>query len=63
MNTIIDLIDNIKAGDAQVSNNTFNSLMADKMNSALDDRKQEIASSMYGVQETTPVEEPVNADI
>ncbi len=58
MNTI-DLIDNIQAGDAQTSNNAFNDIMADKMVAALNDRKQEVASSMYGVQDT-PIEEPTN---
>jgi hypothetical protein len=53
---ITDLIDNIQKGDAQTSNNTFNSLMADKINSALNDRKQEIASSMYSTPEVADVE-------
>jgi hypothetical protein len=42
-----DLIDNIQMGDAQTSNNTFNSVMAVKMNVALDDRKAEVAQAMY----------------
>ena len=42
------LIDNIKQGDAQKSNNTFNSLMQDKILSALDTHKKEVASKMYG---------------
>ena len=43
-----ELIDNIKTGDAQASNNTFNSIMHDKLIDALDNHKQEVASKMYG---------------
>jgi hypothetical protein len=54
-----ELIDNIKTGDAQQSNNTFNSIMQDKIISALDNHKQEVASKMYGASDDTPaVEEP-----
>ena len=54
-----ELIDNIKTGDAQQSNNTFNSIMQDKILSALDNHKQEVASKMYGASNDTPaVEEP-----
>lgn len=61
--SIEDLINNVKVGDAAKSNNTFNSLMADKMNAALDAKKQEIAQTMYGVHEETPaVDEPVMDD-
>ena len=54
-----DLIDNIKSGDAQASNNTFNSIMHDKLIDALDNHKQEVASKMYGASDDAPaVEEP-----
>ena len=54
------LIDNIKKGDAQKSNNTFNSMMQDKLMSALDSHKQVVASKMYGASNDSPaVEEPV----
>ena len=54
-----NLIDNIKKGDAQKSNNTFNSIMHDKILDALDTHKQEVASKMYGASSDTPaVEEP-----
>ena len=53
------LIDNIKKGDAQKSNNTFNSIMHDKILDALDSHKQEVASKMYGASnDTSAVEEP-----
>ena len=53
------LIDNIKTGDAQKSNNTFNSIMQDKILSALNNHKQEVASKMYGASDDAPaVEEP-----
>jgi len=50
-----DLIDNIKKGDAQKSNNTFNSIMHDKILDALDTHKTEVASKMYGASNDTPV--------
>jgi len=57
--TTRELIDNIKTGDAQTSNNTFNSIMQDKLISALDSHKQEVASKMYGATNDAPaVEEP-----
>ena len=49
-----ELIDNIKKGDAQKSNNTFNSMMQDKILSALDSHKQVVASKMYGASIDTP---------
>lgn len=55
-----ELIDNIKSGDAQSSNNTFNSIMGDKINAALDTRKSEIASTMYGAAEVAPEGEVPN---
>jgi len=51
------LIDNIKKGDAQKSNNVFNSIMKDKIVGALDTHKQEVASKMYGASKDTPTEE------
>lgn len=57
--TTRNLIDNIKTGDAQKSNNTFNSIMHDKLINALDNHKQEVASKMYGASDDAPaVEEP-----
>ena len=57
--TTRELIDNIKTGDAQQSNNTFNSIMQDKIISALDNHKQEVASKMYWASNDAPaVEEP-----
>ncbi len=54
-----DLIDNIKKGDAMKSNNTFNSIMHDKLIDALDTHKQEVASKLYGATNDAPVaEEP-----
>ena len=54
-----NLINNIKKGDAQKSNNTFNSIMKDKIIGALDMYKQEVASKMYGASDDIPaVDEP-----
>jgi len=58
-----NLIDNIKKGDAQKSNNVFNSIMQDKIISALDTHKQEVASKMYGASNDTPTEEEEATDV
>ena len=58
-----NLIDNIKKGDAQKSNNTFNSIMKDKIIDALDTHKQEVASKMYGASNDTPTEEEEATDV
>jgi len=55
---INDLINNVKSGDVQGSNNAFNSIMADKINSALDVHKQELAGAIYGTPEIAE-QEPV----
>ena len=57
-----DLINGIKTGDVAKSNNTFNSIMADKINNALDAKKQEIAGKLYGANDTEQTSEP-DADI
>ena len=49
--SIKGLINNVKSGDVQSSNNSFNSIMADKINTALDAERQNVASKMYGVEE------------
>ena len=54
---IMDLIDEIGKGDAQASNNAFNELMSDRMNTALNSQKQEIAGSLYGAPDTTSDED------
>jgi hypothetical protein len=56
---INDLINGVKKGDVQGSNNAFNSVMADKMNKALDTHKQELAGSLYGTPEVTE-QEPIS---
>ncbi len=57
-----ELIDNIKKGDAMKSNNTFNSIMHDKLIDALDTHKQEVASKMYGASNDTPTEGEITTD-
>ena len=58
-----NLINNIKKGDAQKSNNVFNSIMQDKILNALDTHKQEVASKMYGASSDTPTEEEEATDV
>lgn len=57
-----DLINSIRMGDVAKSNNTFNSIMADKINDALDAKKQEIAGKLYGSNEIEQSSED-NADV
>lgn len=57
-----DLIDALAGGKTADANNTFNSLMQDKISAALDARKIEIANDVYnGV--ATLQQEPVDADV
>lgn len=46
-----DLINALNAGDNIEAGNVFNSLMADKINSAMDDRKVQIAQGMMGAEQ------------
>lgn len=47
-----NLVDAIQSGDVQNSNNTFNELMADKINDALNAHKKDIAGQIYGTTDT-----------
>lgn len=46
-----DLINALQGGDNVEASNVFSSLMADKINSAMDDRKVQIAQGMMGGEE------------
>lgn len=52
-----DLINSIISGDAIEIENSFNSAMAEKISSRLDDMRQEIASTMFQPAETVVEEE------
>lgn len=43
---IRNMVDNILAGNNAEAQNNFNTAMAEKLTSSLDDRKQEIAASL-----------------
>lgn len=49
MSNINDLISALSGQDMVQANNVFGSLMQDKINDALDDRKVQIAQSMMGI--------------
>ena len=53
------LVDAIQSGDVQDSNNAYNDLMSDKINDALDAKRQEIANSMYVAAEEQGSDEEV----
>jgi len=50
MPTVDELIQSITSGNMTGANQTFASMMQDKLNSALDDRKIEMAQSMLGIE-------------
>jgi hypothetical protein len=60
---INSLIDNVKKGDVQGSNNAFNSIMANKINGALDAHKKDIAGAMYGTPEVNEQEPKSDEEI
>ena len=57
METTKDLINAIAAGDAIQIENTFNAAMAEKIAGALDDRRIEVAQSLFATQEESSTEE------
>lgn len=57
---IKDLIDAVQRGDAQDSNNAFNKLMSNKINSELDTHKRDIAGQMIG---TTDMEQYADENV
>lgn len=55
-----DLISALSDGDMVRANDTFNSVMADKMNNALDDAKIQLAQSMLGTEESEEGYDPAD---
>ena len=47
MSTVIDLINSLQAGNDEDTQNVFNAVMASKVQSALDAKRIDVASSMY----------------
>lgn len=45
--TIEDMIDNIAAGELNQANNTFNNLVQDRVNQAVDQEKIAVAGTMF----------------
>lgn len=59
-----ELIAALASGKTSAANNTFNSIMQDKISAALDARKIEIANSVYnGVEINTEQEISTDADV
>lgn len=56
MTDVNDLINALGAGDNVSAEDVFSSLMADKINSAMDDRKIELAQGMMGGPEVEEME-------
>ena len=57
METTRDLINAIATGDAIQIENSFNAAMAEKIAGALDDRRVEVAQSLFAAQEEPSTEE------
>lgn len=51
MSTIRNFIDAIEGDNMAGAQDAFNSAVADRLNTALDDKKIEVAASMYGSQD------------
>ena len=46
-----DLVDALISGDSIAIDNTFNTVMSDKISNALDSYRVQVAQNMFGVQE------------
>jgi hypothetical protein len=62
MEKIGDLINALKVGDNASASTTFDSVMSDKINDVLDDRRISIAQSMMGTQPEIEAEEELEFD-
>lgn len=60
--TVIDLVNAIKSGDAIATEQAFAAAMADKLGARIDDMRQSVAANMFNggqaAPEATPTEEP-----
>lgn len=54
--TIKNLISAIATGDAAMTQDAFNSAMAEKVSIALDNRREEVAASMFKAEEQVATE-------
>jgi hypothetical protein len=54
--TVIDLVNAIKSGDAVATEQAFAAAMADKLSPRIDDMRQSVAANMFASQ--APVEQP-----
>ena len=52
-----DLINAIVTGDAIEIENTFNAVMAEKISGAIEDRRMEVAQTLFSAKEETSTEE------
>jgi hypothetical protein len=54
--TVIDLVNAIKSGDAVATEQAFAAAMADKLSTRIDDMRQTVAANMFAT--PAPVEQP-----
>lgn len=62
MSNVRELVDALIAGDSMAIDNSFNTVMADKVSSALDDYRVEVARNMFNPTTETDVEEEQGDD-
>lgn len=59
MSNVRELVDALIAGDSVAIDNSFNTVMADKVSSALDDYRIQVAKTMFA----TPTESVEDVDV
>ena len=62
--SVIKLVDAIKAGDAMETEQSFAAAMAEKLGAKIDDLRQSVAANMFATvtAEETPAAEPVETE-
>lgn len=55
-----DLVDALISGDSIAIENTFNTVMSDKVSNALDSYRVQVAQNMFGAQEESTTDDNTN---
>ena len=63
MTDVVDFVNQIAAAQSADAKETLNNILSQKAMEALDDKKQEIASSLFNGVEAQPEEEPTEDDV
>ena len=57
-----DLVNAIAAGDAIEIENAFNSTMAQKISARIEDKRIDVAQSLFSTQEEVAMDEPITTE-